>query len=83
MYRLNLERRILDKILYEVDSKVDARLMTLILKNIVAKSKEMKTGCSLFKSSKEGYHVWLKKRCLPMIYIMFKGFVANKLKKWY
>jgi hypothetical protein len=35
---------------------LDARLTTLLCKkSIVAKSKELKTGCNLAESSKDGY----------------------------
>jgi hypothetical protein len=34
--------------------RLDARLTTLLCKNIIAKSKKVKTGCKMTESSKEG-----------------------------
>jgi hypothetical protein len=43
---------------------LDARLKTLLrLKNIVAKSKEVKTRCNLAESSTEGYSFKKGKSC--------------------
>jgi hypothetical protein len=49
---------------------LDRRPTTLLCKKItVAKSKEVKTGCNLAESSKEGYG--FKRTTLPMMMLMY------------
>jgi hypothetical protein len=50
---------------------MNARLTILLcIKIIVAKCKELKTGCNLNESSKEGYGS--KRAVLPMIMMMYR-----------
>jgi hypothetical protein len=53
------------------DWGLDAWLTTLLCKNIITKSKEIKSGCSLAESSKEG--CGSKRAVLPMMMNEIQG----------
>jgi hypothetical protein len=61
---------------------LDARLTTFALKkNIVAKSKEVKTGCNMAQSSKED--CGSKRAVLPMLIMMAMMILIDKTRCQY